>query len=135
MWAAATINPEPVPDVMARYVAWIKALPGRSLFAASPLAFDGPWIDYYLRRFTRYGLVQGPYEEDKLFDGPGLCIRSYAAAVTGRPVAEISPDTLPSEWFGNVLHTHNAIDDALGYANLLVTLGGQAIAASGATHS
>ena len=105
------------------------------MFAASPLAFDGLWIDYYLRRFTHYGITQGPYEEDRLFDGPGLCIRSYAAAVTGRPVAEISPDTLPSEWFGNVPHTHKAIDDALGYANLLVTLGRQATATPGTTYS
>ena len=92
------------------------------MFAASPIAFDGGWIDYYLRRFTNYGVVQGLYEEDKLFDGPGLCIRSYAAAVTGLPVADMTPSTLPRDWFGAVEHTHRAIDDALGYANLLVTL-------------
>jgi len=125
MWAAATADPRPVPAVMADYAAWIKALPGDSMFAASPLAFDGSWIDYYLRRFTRYGLVQGPYEEDRLFDGPGLCIRSYAAAVTGHPVADLSPTAMPGEWFGNVEHTHRAIDDALGYANLLVRLAGE----------
>jgi len=77
----------------------VKSLPGEKTFAASPLAFDGLWIDYYLRRFTRYGILQGPYEDDRLFDGTGLCIRSYAAAVTGRP-----------QWFGDVPHTHRAID-------------------------
>ena len=126
VWAAATADPQPVADVLAGYVRWVRSLPGPTAFAASPLAFDGPWIDYYLRRFTRYGIVQGPYEEDRLFDGPGLCIRSYAAAVTGRPVAALSPDALPAAWFGDVPHTHRAIDDALGYANLLVNLGGQA---------
>ena len=30
--------------------------------------------------------------------------------------------TLPIEWFGNVEHTHKAIDDAVGFANLLVEL-------------
>lgn len=126
MWAAATADPEPVPEVMARFVAWVKQLPGQSMFAASPIAFDGGWIDYYLRRFTSYGVVQGPYEEDHLFDGPGLCIRTYAAAVTGRPVADMTPSRLPREWFGDVEHTHRAIDDALGYANLLVTLAARA---------
>jgi len=92
------------------------------MFAASPIAFDGGWVDYYLRRFSSYGIVQGPYEKDRLFHGPGLCLRSYAAAVTGRPVADVTPETLPSEWFGNVKHTHQAIDDARGYANLLVEL-------------
>ncbi len=121
-WDAATTNPKPVVDVMAEYVTWVKSLPGEKTFAASPLAFDGVWIDYYLRRYTRYGIVQGPYEDDHLFDGPGLCIRSYAAAVTGRPAAELSPSSLPDEWFGDVPHTHTAIDDALGYANLLVNL-------------
>lgn len=126
IWEAATANPEPVAEVMARFTGWVKSLSGKKAFAASPLAFDGPWIDYYLRRFTRYGILQGPYEEDRLFDGAGLCIQSYAAAVTGRPASETSPANLPSEWFGDVPHTHRAIDDALGYANLLVTLGWQA---------
>jgi len=121
-WAAATTDPEPVADVMSRYVDWVKGLPHPRAFAASPLSFDGGWVDYYLRRFTRYGLHQGPYEDDRLFDGPGLCIRSYAAAVTGRPAAELSAPNLPGEWLGDVEHTHRAIDDALGFAHLLVTL-------------
>jgi hypothetical protein len=122
-WKAATENPQPVAEVMAGFTNWVKSLPGQKTFAASPLAFDGLWIDYYLRRFTRYGIVQGPDEDDCLFKGTGLCIRSYAAAITGRPAAECSPANLPSEWFGDIPHTHRAIDDALGYANLLITLG------------
>jgi hypothetical protein len=121
-WAAATTDPRPIQAVMDAFATWVGALPGPRMFAASPLAFDGGWIDYYLRRFTRYGLVQGPYESERLFDGPGLCLRSYAAAVTGRPVAEVSPDTLPPEWLGNIEHTHCALDDARGYAHLLGVL-------------
>jgi hypothetical protein len=107
---------------MTQYVAWIHGLARPRMFAASPIAFDGGWIDYYLRRFTSYGVVQGPYEKETLFDGPGLCLRSYAAAVTGRPVAEMSPGNLPAEWFGDIPHTHRAIDDARGYAHLLGVL-------------
>jgi hypothetical protein len=121
-WAAATTDPRPVPEVLADFVAWVQGLPSPRMFAASPIAFDGGWIDYYLRRFTRYGLVPGPYESDALFDGPGLCLRSYAAAVTGRPVADVSPASLPAEWFGDIEHTHRAIDDARGYAHLLCEL-------------
>ena len=36
-WAAATTDPEPVADVMSRYVAWVKGLPHPRAFAASPL--------------------------------------------------------------------------------------------------
>ncbi|MFI5912812.1 hypothetical protein [Dactylosporangium sp. NPDC051541] len=125
-WAAATTDPQPVDLVMRQFVAWLRELPAPRTFAASPIAFDGTWMDYYLRRFTRYGLTQGPYEPDVLFTGPGLCLRSYAAALTGRPVAELSPQTLPAAWFGNVEHTHRAIDDARGYANLLAELFRQA---------
>ncbi len=125
-WAAATTDPRAVAEVMAGFVAWVRDLPGPRVFAASPITFDGNWIDYYLRRFTRYGLVPGPYETDVLFHGPGLCLRSYAAAVTGRPVAELSVQTLPPEWLGDIEHTHRAIDDARGYAHLLGVLFRQA---------
>ena len=108
--------------MLARYVAWVAGLPHPRAFAASPLSFDGTWMDYYLRRFTRYGLSQGPYEDDRLFDGPGLCIRSYTAALTGRPAAELAAPNLPAAWLGDVEHTHKAIDDALGFAHLLVHL-------------
>jgi hypothetical protein len=121
-WAAATTDPRPVEQVMADYVAWVRGLPAPRTFAAHPLAFDGGWIDYYLRRFTRYGVVQGPYETDRIFDDAGLCLRSYAAAVTGRPVADVSPASLPAEWLGDIAHTHRAIDDARGYAHLLGVL-------------
>ncbi|MEV8517283.1 hypothetical protein [Dactylosporangium sp. NPDC051484] len=72
-------------------------------------------------RVTRYGLVQEPYEKGVLFDDPGLCQCSYAAAATGRPVADMSPQDLPSEWFGNIAHPHRAIDDARGYPQTMRT--------------
>ncbi|GLY96643.1 exonuclease [Actinoplanes sp. NBRC 103695] len=122
VWAAATENPEPVDAVLARFVTWVKELPAPRMFAAHPLAFDGVWIDYYLRRFTRYAASQGPYEKDLLFHSSGLCLRSYAAAVLGRPPAEVTSQTLPPEWLGDIEHTHRAIDDARGYAHLLGVL-------------
>jgi DNA polymerase III alpha subunit (gram-positive type) len=121
-WRAATTDPRPVVDVMDDFVSWVRDLPEKRMFAAHPLGFDGGWMDYYLRRFTPYGLVQGPYETDRLFNGPGLCLQSYAAAITGRPMADVSPRTLPAEWLGDIPHTHRAIDDARGYAHLLGVL-------------
>lgn len=118
-WEAATQNAQPITDVMRRYVDWIMTLPRHRAFCAAPLSFDGTWIDYYLRRFTTYGLHQGPYEDDKLFTGPALCLRSYTSALTGRPPAELPAPKLPQHWLGDVEHTHKAIDDARGFANLL----------------
>jgi hypothetical protein len=124
--AAATADPREPAAVMAEYAAWVLGFDATRVFAASPLAFDGVWVDHYLRRFTPYGLAMGPYVPDPPFHH-ALCLRSYAAAVTGRPLAEISPQTLPPEWFGHVEHTHRAIDDALGYANLLAELLGRTL--------
>jgi len=121
-WEAATRDPEPVVQVMERYVSWLQDLPWPRMFAAFPLALDGIWMDHYLRRFTPYGIRQGHHEEDRLFVGGGLCLRSYAAAVTGESAGIVDVDTLPSAWFGEVEHTHRAIDDTVGYANLLVEL-------------
>ena len=119
--AAATADPRDPGSVMADFVAFVLALPGPRIFTAHPLAFDGSWIDHYLRRYTEHQLLDGLYAADPLFHD-SLCLRSYAAAVTGRFVGEVSASTLPSEWLGDVPHTHRAIDDAVGYAHLLVEL-------------
>lgn len=121
-WAAATCDPRPPAAVMADYVAWVRGFPGGRVFAAYPLAFDGAWIDHYLRRFTPHALVEGHYARDRLFDGSALCLKSYAAAVTGRPPWDCAPRDLPPEWFGGHAHTHRAIDDARGYGHLLGVL-------------
>ncbi len=121
-WLACTTDPRPVAEVMSDYVGWLLNLPAPRTFAACPLGFDGTWIDHYLRRFTGYGLAQGPYEDDRVFHGPGVCIASFAAALTQTPPGEFHPSQLPASLLGDVPHTHRAIDDALGYANLLVNL-------------
>jgi DNA polymerase III epsilon subunit-like protein len=119
--AAATTDPRDPALVMADFVAWVRGLPGPRVFVAHPLAFDGQWIDHYLRTFADLPLVRSLYDADPLFHDT-LCLRSYGAAVTGRYVGDVSPATLPGEWFGDVPHTHRAVDDALGYAHLLAEL-------------
>ena len=105
---------------MADFVSWVKGLGAVREFVASPLGFDGTYVDHYLRRFTAYGLAQGPDETDRLFHGAGLCLKSLACGVMGGDPATFSVHDLPGEWFGEVEHTHRAIDDARGYAHLLV---------------
>lgn len=119
-WAAATTNPRDPAAAIADFVAWGFGFVGRRVFAASPLAFDGFWIDYYLRRFADRPLVPPPHPgPEPLFHGHGLCIRSYAAAALSRPAWRCSAADLPLELLGGEPHTHRAIDDARGYAHLL----------------
>jgi hypothetical protein len=121
-WAAATTDPEPPQDVMARYAAWLRGLPGRPVFAAHPLAFDGAWIDYYLRRFCGIRMLKGPWTGERLFYDAGFCIQAFAAGRTGWTFAACKTENYPPEWLGHVPHSHVSIDDARGYANLLRTL-------------
>jgi hypothetical protein len=134
MWAAATTDPRPPADVMADFVTWVRGLPRPRVFAASPVAFDGMWIDYYLRRFADDGAMPGPYEDDPLFDSAGFCIRSAVALATGWPWVDIRASWLPAEWLSDVPHTHRAIDDARGYAHLLVALFSGTVAATSARY-
>jgi hypothetical protein len=126
---AATTDPGDPAEVMRDFVAFVEGVPGVRIFTAHPVAFDGSWIDLYLRRFTDHQLLDGMYATRPLFHD-SLCLRSYGAAVTGRPVRDVSPASLPPEWFGDVPHTHRAIDDALGYAHLLAELFRRSVAAT-----
>ncbi len=121
-WEAATKDPKPPAQVMADYVRWIESFPVGRVFSACPVAFDGMWIDYYLRRYTRHQIVEGPYVKGRLFDGTPLCLASFGAALLGRQTWEVKPKMLPPEWLGNFEHTHKAIDDTRGYAHLLGVL-------------
>lgn len=121
-WSAATEGARPPEAVMEDYVEWVTRFEGGRVFTAYPLAFDGIWIDYYLRRFTNHALVEGHYVTGRLFDGSGLCLKSFAAGLVGRPPWDCPPSLLPTEWFGGFEHTHRAVDDARGYAHLLTNL-------------
>lgn len=118
-WAAATENPEPAAAVMRRFVDWIGAIAGEPIFAAHPLALDGPWVDHYLRRFIGRPLLEGPWVAGRIFKHAPLCLMSFVAGKTGRGQWQCDVQHYPADWLGSVEHTHRAIDDARGYANLL----------------
>ncbi len=120
--AAAMKNPEPPATVMARYAEWLRGLPGQAIFAAHPLAFDGAWIDYYLRRFLDIRMLKGPWEGERLFHTAGLCLQAFAAGRSGWDFAACHTEAYPPAWMGHVPHDHTSINDARGYANLLRTL-------------
>ncbi len=121
-YAAATHDPQPPEQVMPAFVDWVKQFPGPAVFVAHPLNFDAMWMHYYLRRYTAHGVTEGMHEADRLFSHIGLCLRSFGAAMLGMSVLEIECSAYPQGWLGHHPHTHRAIDDARGYASLLVRL-------------
>ncbi|WP_245449294.1 exonuclease domain-containing protein [Neorhizobium tomejilense] len=118
-WSAATENPQPAAFVIERFVAWVKSLGTNAVFAAHPVSLDGLWFDYYLKRYAGRPLFEGPWVTDRLFKFAPLCIMSMVAGKTGRNHWDCDVQHYPPEWLGSVEHTHRAIDDARGYANLL----------------
>ncbi len=102
-WAACRRNTESPDAVMRRYVAWLKALPGRPVFVAYPAAFDFPFVLWYLER----------YAEENPFGYAVIDIKTYAMAVLRQPYRACGKQAMPADWFDQAPHTHVALDDAL----------------------
>lgn len=118
-YAAATTGAEPADTVMARYRNWVESLPRPRLFAARPLAFDGGFVDHYLDRFTGCRTFWGDEHTTPLFDGAGLDMASFAAALMGPKHVTKTRASFETSWYGGHDHSHKAIEDARGYAAVL----------------
>ncbi len=121
-WTAATTNPEDPSLVMPRFAAWVEGFDGRRIFAARPLLFDGLWMDTYLHQFAGVRALSVPRHPRPIFEGQGLCIVSFMSAILGQTAVGEAANPIPADLLGHHPHTHRAIDDARGYANLLAHL-------------
>lgn len=122
-WAAATADAEPAETVMPRYADWVAALPGQHVFAAAPLSFDGLWMDHYLESFAGVRVLGTPLKSGRqIFRGGGVCLYTMAGTLRGADYLNWGMQRVPAEWYGHVAHTHRAIDDARGFANVLARL-------------
>jgi hypothetical protein len=118
-WKAATMDPAAPSLVMHRYAQWVRTLPWPRVFVAHPLTFDGFWIDWYLRRFVGLPLVAGFNKHEQLFFGAGLDMQSLIMGRLRIDYCACRRAAYPESWFGGHVHTHRAIDDAMGYASVL----------------
>src|SRR5690606_30470269 len=121
-WAHATENPEPPETVMPRYADWVDSLPGYRVFAAAPIIFDGLWMDHYLWTFAGTRVLGGPFRSRQIFRGGGVCLYTMAGTLRGAEYLKWGMQRVPPEWYGHIEHTHRAIDDARGFANVLAKL-------------
>jgi hypothetical protein len=121
-WVHATTNPEAPEVVMPRFADWVESLPGFRVFAAAPMIFDGLWMDHYLDEFAGTRVLGTPVRGRHIFRGGGVCLYTMAGTLRGAPYLEWGMQRAPAEWYGHIEHTHKAIDDARGFANVLVQL-------------
>ena len=129
-WQSSTSDPKDPAAAISAWADWVRGLPGAPIFAAHPLAFDGAWINWYLKQFAGCRLFDRP-RDTGLCRSDGLDIPSLVMGRTGRAFLDCSRDRYPDHWFGEYAHSHCALDDARGYAHLRgLGRGGQLTVAS-----
>lgn len=121
-WEATTANAEAPELVMPRFADWVDSLPGPKVFVAAPMIFDGLWMDHYLDEFAGTRVLSGPFKSRQIFRGGGVCLYTMAGTLRGAPYLDWGMSKLPAEFYGHIAHTHKAIDDARGFAHVLVEL-------------
>jgi hypothetical protein len=121
-WAYATTDAAPPETVMPRYADWVESLPGYRVFAAAPMSFDGLWMDHYLEAYAGVRVLGHPTSGRQIFRGGGVCLYTMAGTLRGAPYLNWGMQRVPPEWYGHIEHTHRAIDDARGFANVLAKL-------------
>ena len=123
-WAACRTNPEAPATAMARYVRWVRSLPGRPVFVAYPAGFDFPFVYRYLMRFVG----------ESPFSHSALDMKSLAMALLGKGYRESTKRNMPKTWFDALPHTHIALDDAIEQGALFCNMlqASRAIARQGA---
>jgi hypothetical protein len=121
-WAAARADLQDPAEVMGRYVAWVKDLPGTPVFVAYPAGFDFLFVYWYLIRFTG----------DSPFSFSALDIKTYAMALLRKDYRQSTKRNMPRRWFDPLPHTHRALDDAVEQGALFCNMlaenrGGKAV--------
>ena len=102
-WKACRKNLQAPELAMKQYVKWLKSLPGKPIFVAYPVTYDFMFVYWYIMKFVG----------NSPFAHRGLDIRSYAMAILKKGFLESGKGNIPQEWFDDLPHTHNALDDAI----------------------
>lgn len=111
-WEACRKDLQSPIDAMQAYHQWLTELPGRIIFVGYPLAFDYPFVAYYLEKFAG----------DNPFGFAAIDIRSFAMGLRGKKYSHSGVHNLPKRFFDNLPHTHIAPDDAIEQGALFCNL-------------
>lgn len=117
-WAEATSDAQPPEQVMAEFYAWMTDLKKEPIFVSNPTSLDYTFVSWYLFRFA----PANPFKNDT--NGiRALDLKSYVAGRLDLPFDKARRIFWPEYLTKDMpAHTHNAVDDAVGYAVVLRNL-------------
>lgn len=114
-WQEVMKNTEPAETVIKEFYAWVQSLGKQPIFVAHPIGFDYSFVSWYLWKFIK----QDPFTNET--GAPQtLDLGSYIAGKFGLKISTAKRNSLP-DWMkeGMPKHSHNALDDAMGYGAIL----------------
>ncbi len=114
-WQEATSDAQSASEVMAEFCKWLDNLGKNPVFVAHPISFDYSFVSWYLWKFTN----RNPFA-DLESAARTLDITSFTAGKFERSLNESKRKNFP-KWISRGMpeHSHNALDDARGYAVVL----------------
>lgn len=103
-YAATRVDLKAPLAAMWEYSKWLGNLDGKPVFVGYPAAFDFNFIYWYLYKFTG----------DCPFGWHALDIKTQAMSCLGfQNYHTAVKKNFPPSWFGDMPHTHHALDDAI----------------------
>mgnify|MGYP006437173213 CR=1 FL=1 len=95
---------------------WVMSLAGdtKPVLAAYPVSFDWTWLYWYFVAFSRRG---SPFGYSRCFD-----LKTAVSVKADLPISDSGRSKLPKWLQPDREHTHFAIDDAIGQAEILAKL-------------
>jgi hypothetical protein len=103
-WEATRVDARDPAEVMPKYLAWLKALPGKPVFVGYPVAYDFMFVYWYLIRFAG----------ESPFSHSALDIKTLVMAALGTEYRDSTKRNMPRQWFDDRPHDHVALTDAIG---------------------
>lgn len=103
-------------DAMTAAAQWVSEVAGSAspVLVAYPLSFDWAWLYWYFIRFSKSG---SPFGYSRCFD-----IKTAVAVKAGWPISGAARQRLGPALQSERAHTHNALDDAIGQAEIFANV-------------
>ena len=102
-WKVCRSDCQSPEQVMSKYAAWLKALPGKPVFVGYPVAYDFMFVYWYLMRFAG----------ESPFSHSALDMKTLAMVLLNTGYRDATRRNMPKAWFDPLPHTHVALDDAI----------------------